>query len=82
MPSPYSFRGYDVIRYFGGALKRFGAEMPIRLQKETYRPNLLQVGYTFRQQVPDGESERSGKFRNVAWPVVHFRPNYTIQVER
>ena len=82
LPSPYSFRGYDVIRYFGGALKRFGAEMPIRLQKETYRPNLLQVGYTFRQQVPDGESERSGKFRNVAWPVVHFRPNYTIQVER
>lgn len=80
LPSPYSFRGYDVIRYFGGALARFGAEMPVRLQKESYRPNLLQVGYTFRQESDGGE--QAGKFRNVAWPIVNFRPNYTIQVER
>ncbi|WP_294599054.1 LysM peptidoglycan-binding domain-containing protein [uncultured Rikenella sp.] len=80
LPSPYAFRGYDVIRYFGGALNRFGAEMPERLQKESYRPNLLQVGYTFRQESDGGE--QSGKFRNVAWPIVNFRPNYTIHVER
>lgn len=76
LPSPYAFRGYDVIRYFGGALKHFGSDMPERISNRGYEPQLLQVGYDFRQE--NGE----GKHRNVAWPIVNFRPDYTIRVIR
>lgn len=76
VPTPYSFRGYDVIRYFGGALKHFGADMPNRIANQGYDPQLLQVGYDFRQM--DG----AGKYRNIAWPIVHYKPNYTIEVIR
>lgn len=76
LPSPYSFRGYDVIRYFGGALKHFGSDMPDRIANRGYDPQLLQVGYDFRQ------SDDSGKYRNIAWPIVNYTPDYTIQVIR
>lgn len=76
LPSPYAFRGYDVIRYFGGALKRFGSDMPERISNEKYEPQLLQVGYDFRQE--DG----GGKYRNMVWPVVNFKPDYSIRVIR
>ncbi len=76
LPSPYSFRGYDVIRYFGGALKRFGSDMPARIADGKYRPQLLQVGYEFRQKQP------GGKYCNVNWPLVHYKPNYTVEVIR
>lgn len=80
MPSPYAFRGYDVVRYFGGALKRFGSEMPDRISNGGYTPALLQVGYDYRQAASSGQG--GGKYRNVAWPIVNFRPDYTIQVIR
>ncbi|MDE5943976.1 MAG: LysM peptidoglycan-binding domain-containing protein [Rikenella sp.] len=75
LPTPYSFRGYDVIRYFGGALGRFGSDMPAQISGGKYRPELLQVGYDFRQ-----EEQSRGKYRNMAWPVVHYKPNYSIEV--
>lgn len=75
LPTPYAFRGYDVIRYFVGALDRFGSEMPQRIAGGGYRPELLQVGYDFRQV------ERGGKFRNTGWPVVHYKSDYTIGVD-
>lgn len=80
IPSPYAFRGYDVVRYFGGALKRFGSDMPDRISNGGYTPALLQVGYDYRQAA--GSGEKGGKYRNVAWPIVNFRPDYTIQVIR
>lgn len=76
VPTPYSFRGYDVIRYFGGALKHFGSDMPNRIANQGYDPQLLQVGYDFRQ------TDGAGKFRNVAWPIVHYKPDYSIEVIR
>ncbi|WP_298063821.1 LysM peptidoglycan-binding domain-containing protein [uncultured Rikenella sp.] len=76
LPSPYAFRGYDVIRYFGGALNHFGSDMPERISNRGYEPKLLQVGYDFRQE------NGSGKYRNMAWPVVNFKPDYTIRVIR
>lgn len=76
LPSPYAFRGYDVIRYFGGALKHFGSDMPERISNRGYEPQLLQVGYDFRQE------EGGGKYRNAAWPVVNFNPDYSIRVIR
>lgn len=78
-PSPYAFRGYDVIRYFAGALKHFGPDMPDRIANRGYDPQLLQVGYDFRQS---GNGNGDGKHRNVAWPIVNFRPDYSIQVIR
>lgn len=76
VPTPYSFRGYDVVRYFGGALKHFGADMPDRIANRGYDPKLLQVGYDFRQ------TDGTGKYRNVAWPIVHYKSDYTIEVIR
>lgn len=78
LPSPYAFRGYDVIRYFAGALKRFGSDMPDRIATGEYNPPLLQVGYDYRQQA----TGMGGKYKNTAWPVVNFRPDYAIQVLR
>ncbi len=75
-PSPYAFRGYDMIRYFAGALKHFGPDMPDRIANRGYDPQLLQVSYDFRQH------GGGGKYINVAWPIVNFRPDYTIQVIR
>lgn len=80
LPSPYAFRGYDVVRYFGGALKRFGSDMPDRISNGGYTPGLLQVGYDYRQT--GSGNGVGGKYRNVAWPIVNFRPDYTIQVIR
>lgn len=77
LPSPYAFRGYDVIRYFGGALSHFGSDMPDRIANRGYDPQLLQVGYDFRRP-----EEGSGKYRNIAWPIVHYKPDYTIEVIR
>lgn len=77
LPTPYSFRGYDVIRYFGGALGRFGSDMPARIAGGKYRPELLQVEYDFRQEEQDGNG---GKYRNMAWPMVHYKSDYSIEV--
>ena len=77
LPSPYAFRGYDVIRYFGGALSHFGSDMSDRIANRGYDPQLLQVGYDFRRP-----EEGSGKYRNIAWPIVHYKPDYTIEVIR
>lgn len=76
LPTPYAFRGYDVIRYFAGALDHFGSDMPERIANRSYDPKLLQVGYDFRRQ------NGSGKYRNIAWPVVNYKPDYTIEVTR
>lgn len=81
-PSPYAFRGYDVVRYFGGALKRFGSDMPDRISDGGYMPALLQVGYDYRQVGSDNGNGGEGKYRNTAWPIVNFRPDYTIRVIR
>lgn len=75
LPSPYAYRGYDVVRYFGGALQQFGPDMSAQIAGGGYHPKMLQVGYDYRQ---DGGG---GKYRNQSWPVVNYRPDYSIVVK-
>lgn len=73
LPSPYSFRGNDVIRYFAGAMNRFGTNMISKVKD--YNPELLQVSYRFVQDTPQGKHE------NRNWVVTSYNPDYTIRVK-
>ena len=72
LPTLYSFRGYDVTKYFIGALKTYGEFMPRQI--EGYDPAMLQVKYDLRQ---DGSES---KFVNRQWTVVKYMSNYGIEV--
>lgn len=78
LPSLYAFRGYDVVKYFGGALRQFGTDMRDGITSG-YKPNLLQVDYEY-VQLP-ASSDSGGKYRNKHWMVVNFRPDYVIHVK-
>lgn len=73
LPSPYSFRGNDVIRYFAGAMNRFGTNMPQKVKD--YNPEILQVQYNFVQDTP------TGKHENQNWTLVSYGHDYTIRVK-
>lgn len=71
IPSLFSFRGYDVGVFFGGALSEYGAKMPLKIA-DYQCDNLLDVKYQFvRESV-------TGSFKNREWMVTEFQPNYTI----
>lgn len=73
LPTLFSFRGYDVIRYFVGAVAMYGPRMPLMVG-ERYNPDLLQVKYGYVQQsVCDTHKNRE-------WVMVCYKPNYTIEV--
>lgn len=77
VPTLFSFRGYDVVKYFASAMRRFGPDMPSYIVENNsggFHPSLLQVKYVYKN---DG----AGKYRNLNWPVVNYRPGYTIQVK-
>lgn len=73
LPTPYSFRAYDVVRYFAGALGRYGNSFPQRLGG--YLPELLQVSYQFDPVVS------GGKYRNSNWTVVNLTPSFHILIK-
>ena len=72
LPSSYSFRGYDVTRYFVTALNAYGETMPRHIGN--HAPALLQVRYSFAQNGPES------KFTNREWMVVRYRNNFSIEV--
>lgn len=73
LPSPYSFRGNDVIRYFAGAMNRFGTKMISKVKD--YNPELLQVSYRFVQDTPQSKQE------NRNWVITSYSPDYNIRVK-
>lgn len=74
IPSLFSFRGYDVGVFFGGALSEYGARMPLEISQYQCN-NLLDVKYNFaRETINDS-------FKNREWMITVFMPNYTIQMK-
>ncbi len=73
VPSLYSFRGSDVIRYFVGILTRYDTRMLDRAP--SYQPELLQVRYHFLSAAPGGH------FENCRWPIVNYQPDFTVVVK-
>lgn len=74
LPTMYSMRGYDVVLMFGRLINTYGQDMLFRLP--TFKTDLLQVNYDLQQF--DG---RESRFENRSWPLVTYKPDYTILVE-
>lgn len=74
IPSLFSFRGYDVGVFFGGALNEYGAKMPLEIA-DYQNDNMLEVKYRFVRESLD-ES-----FKNREWMVTEFMPDYTIKLK-
>lgn len=73
LPNLFSFRGYDVTRFFVTALKKYGIEMPLRITE--HKTPLLQVDYRFQQDAPQS------KFINREWMLVGHKSDYSIDVK-
>lgn len=73
MPSLYSYRGYDVAKFFITAMYENGPRFPLSVGQHS--PTLLQVPYRF------GQKDRQSKFENTEWVVVNYTPDYRIVVE-
>lgn len=70
LPSLYSYRGYDAMMLFGGAMLSGGSDLPEALNAQ---PVPLQTPYRF------GVAS-DGNVCNTFWPAVTYRSDYTITV--
>lgn len=73
LPNLFSFRGYDVTRFFVTALEKYGVEMPLRITE--HKTPLLQVDYRFQQDASQS------KFINREWMLVGHKSDYSISVK-
>ena len=69
-PSMFAYRAYDALRLFGGAMFE-GGDLTAALNGSV--TTLLQVPYSF--------TEENGTMVNDSWPLVNYRPNYSIVVK-
>ncbi len=69
-PSMFAYRAYDAVKLFGGAMWE-GGDLTAALNGSV--TPLLQVPYSF--------TEENGTMVNDAWPLVNYRPNYSIEVK-
>ena len=69
-PSMFAYRAYDAVRLFGGAMFE-GGDLTAALNGSV--TPLLQVPYSF--------TEENGTMVNDAWPLVNYRPSYSIEVK-
>lgn len=70
LPSPYSYKGYDVTKMFAQALFATGESFDQRLRSVGSTP--IESPYNFKQKV------HSGTFYNDQWIMVTYNPDYTI----
>lgn len=68
-PSTFAYRAYDALKLFGSAIWE-GGDLTAALNGSV--EELLQVPYSF--------VEERGIMVNDAWPLINYRPNYTIEV--
>ena len=69
-PSMFAYRAYDAMKLFGDAMFE-GGDLTAALNGSV--TPLLQVPYSF--------TEENGIMVNDTWPLVNYRPNYTIEVK-
>lgn len=74
LPNLFSFRGYDVVKYFVNSLNEYNTRMPLMVSRISGNDELLQVGYNFQQASP------SDSHKNQEWVMVSYKPNYQIEV--
>lgn len=70
LPTPYSYRGYDIASLFISNYVGDRDNMLLNLDNNTYK--VLQVPYRFVQR------HRSGKLENIRWIAVKYNQNYEI----
>lgn len=68
-PSMFAYRAYDAVKLFASALFA-GGDLTAELNGSVVP--LLQTPYSF--------TEEGGNMVNDSWPLVNYRPNYTIEV--
>lgn len=74
IPSLFSFRGYDVGVFFGGALSEYGTRMPLEISQYQGK-NMLDVKYNFmRESIND-------PFSNREWMITEYMPDYSIKMK-
>ena len=61
VPSDHSYKGYDVARYFGGLLSKYGMEYPNHLTKETF--DGLYSAYRFEKSPTAGYTNQEVSFK-------------------
>ncbi|MBR1958337.1 MAG: hypothetical protein IKA28_05000, partial [Tidjanibacter sp.] len=69
-PSMFAYKAYDAVKLFGSAMFE-GGDLTAALNGSV--TPLLQVPYSF--------TEENGIMVNDAWPLVNYRPGYSIEVK-
>lgn len=73
LPSPFSYRGYDAVKLFAGALMTDGKDFTRKINNSNQI--LLQMPYRFERTETDDD------FRNIDWVLVCYGSDYTIRIE-
>lgn len=73
VPSLFSYRGYDAVKLFGGALMIRGNDFVRKVNGSNQ--TLLQMPYRF------GQTTHGGSYCNTEWVLVRYGADYSIEVE-